>query len=166
MSETSSAIEKLIEREALFEQLFAFSPDAILVTDSEGRIKEMNRQLEQLFGYSAIELLGHPVEILIPKRYSQSHPANRRDYGDHPRIRPMGEGLELFGLRKDGSEFPVDIMLSPIETPRGRIVLGVIRDITERKQRDAEMRKMAQHDVLTDLPNRLMLNERLARQFR
>jgi diguanylate cyclase len=172
MNEASSARERLIEREALFEKLFAFSPDAIVVTDAEGRIKETNTQLERLFGYSANELLGHPIEILIPERYSQSHSAHRRAYDDQPRIRPMGSGLELFGLRKDGTEFPVDIMLSPVETPRGRMVLGVIRDITERKQRDEDMRKsralfevemshLAQHDVLTDLPNRLLLKDRL-----
>jgi PAS domain S-box-containing protein len=109
MNEASSARERLIEREALFEKLFAFSPDAIVVTDAEGRIKETNTQLERLFGYSANELLGHPIEILIPERYSQSHPAHRRGYDDQPRIRPMGSGLELFGLRKDGTEFPVDI---------------------------------------------------------
>ena len=172
MNEASSATERLIEREALFEKLFTFSPDAIVVTDAEGRIKETNTQLERLFGYSANELLGHPIEILIPERYSQSHLAHRRAYDDHPCIRPMGSGLELFGLRKDGTEFPVDIMLSPVETPAGRIVLGVIRDITERKQRDEDMRKrralfevemshLAQHDVLTDLPNRLLLKDRL-----
>jgi diguanylate cyclase (GGDEF)-like protein/PAS domain S-box-containing protein len=172
MNKASSATERLIEREALFEKLFTFSPDAIVLTGAEGCIKETNTQLERLFGYSANELLGHPIEILIPERYSKSHLAHRRAYDDHPCIRPMGSGLELFGLRKDGTEFPVDIMLSPVETPAGRIVLGVIRDITERKQRDEDMRKrrtlfevemshLAQHDVLTDLPNRLLLKDRL-----
>jgi diguanylate cyclase (GGDEF)-like protein/PAS domain S-box-containing protein len=161
MNETSTAIERLIEREALFELLFAYSPDAIVVTGAEGRIKEVNAQLERLFKYSANELIGHPIEILIPERYRQSHLAHRGAYGDHPYVRPMGAGRELFVLRKDGIEFPVDIMLSPVETPQERLVLAVIRDITERKQRDAEMSYLSQHDVLTDLPNRLLLQDRV-----
>ena len=163
--------KSLIEREALFEKLFAFSPDAIVVTDVEGRIKETNTQLEGLFGYSANELLDHPIEILIPERYRQIHPAHRKAFGDQPRIRPMGAGLQLFGLRKDETEFPVDIMLSPVETSRGRLVLVVIRDITDRKQKEEDLRKsralefemshLAQHDALTNLPNRLLLKDRL-----
>jgi len=172
MNETSSSIERLIEREALFKTLFAFSPDAIVVTDADGRIRETNTQLNQLFGYNANELPGHPIEILIPERYRQNHQVHRRTYNDQPRVRPMGGALELFGLRKDGTEFPVEIMLGPVETPPGRMVLGVIRDITERKQLEedarnrralfeGEMSHLAQHDALTDLPNRLLLNDRL-----
>ncbi len=172
MNETSSAIATLIEREALFETLLAFSPDAIVVTDAEGRIKVTNPQLERLFKYSTNELQGHAIEILIPERYRQNYYAHRSEHDCNPHIPPMGAALELFGVRKDGTEFPLDIMLCPVETPRGRIVLGVIRDITERKQReedmdnrrallDDEISHLAQHDVLTDLPNRLLLNDRL-----
>src|SRR5512137_1035526 len=125
--------EKKLSRnlQALFEELFEYFPDAILVVTSEGRISNANAQVERLFGYSRQELLGQPVEILVPERFRANHPSHRDDYGKQPRMRPMGAGLELFGKRKDGSEFPVDIMLSPVETAEGRIVLSVIRDISE-----------------------------------
>src|SRR6266853_541265 len=172
MNETSSPIEKLIEREALFETLFAFSPDAIVVTDADGRITETNAQLERLFGYHANEILGQPLEILIPERFRQNYHAHRLAYDDQSNIRSKGAALELFGLQRDGTEFPVEIMLNRVETPRGRMVIGVMRDITERKQRgedtsnrrtfsEGEMSHLAQHDALTDLPNRLLLNDRL-----
>jgi diguanylate cyclase (GGDEF)-like protein/PAS domain S-box-containing protein len=173
MNETSSSIERLIQCEALFKTLFAFSPDAIVVMDSDGRIKETNTRLNQLFGYHANELTGLPIEILIPERYRQNYHSHRMADDDQPHIRPMSAVLELFGLRKDGTEFPIEIMLRPVETPRGRMVLGLIHDITERKQGEEDTRKrralfegemshLAQHDTLTDLPNRLLLNDRLS----
>ena len=125
---------------ALLEQLFTSSPDAILVADDQGRIKEANPQIERLFGYRCSELLGNPVEILIPERSRGVHPAHRSDYVNHPRVRAMGADLELYGRRKDGSEFPVDIMLSPMATAEGTFIVSVIRDITERKQKDQEVR--------------------------
>src|SRR3979490_3196491 len=119
MNESSSSIEKRIEREALFETLFAVSPDAIVVTDAAGRIKETNTQLNQLFGYHANALPGHPIEILIPERFRQNYHAHRSTHNGQTQVRPMGAALELFGLRKDGTEFPVEIMLGPVETPPG-----------------------------------------------
>jgi formate hydrogenlyase transcriptional activator len=127
-----------------FEKLFEFSPDAIVVSDEAGRILEANPQVERLFGYAPQELRGQPVEILVPERFRQAHPAHRADYSSQPRIRPMGAGLELYGMRKDGSEFPVDIMLSPAETPNGRIILSVIRDISERKRAEEAQRRSEQ----------------------
>jgi formate hydrogenlyase transcriptional activator len=123
----------------LFEQLFENSPDAILVTNPDGRITRANTQVELIFGYSRDELVGQLIEILIPERFRQIHPAHRNSYNAQPR--PMGTGLELFGRRKDGSEFPVDIMISPVQTAAGRLVLSVIRDISEKKQAEDALRR-------------------------
>jgi diguanylate cyclase (GGDEF)-like protein/PAS domain S-box-containing protein len=147
-----------------FEKLFTSLPDAILVVDSEGRIVEANPQTESLFGYVSSELLGSPIEILIPERFRSSHAAHRGDYGNHPHMRPMGTGLELYGRRKDGSEFPVDIMLSPLESERGRYSLCVIRDITEQKRLEGELRRLVASDPLTGLGNYRGLEEAFDRE--
>ena len=125
----------------LFEELLESSPDAIIVTDLEGRITGANAHLEKLFGFYRSELLGQPVETLIPERFRSAHPAHRRTFHTEPRMRPMGVGVELYARRKDGSEFPVDIMLSPVETTEGRAVLSVIHDITEKKRAEEALRK-------------------------
>ena len=122
--------------------LFEFSPDAIVVTDREGKIGEVNAQLERFFGYSRSELLGQPIEVLIPDRFRPTHPKYRADYAAHPRVRAMGAGLELYGRRKDGSEFPVDIMLGPIE--EGPLVLGVIRDLSQKRKDEEALRRSEQ----------------------
>lgn len=132
MSGDSARETKSIDSLALYERLFEFSPDAIIVSDQDGKITEVNAQVEKLFGYSRDELLGQPVEVLIPHRFRRAHPEHRKGYAAHPRTRPMGAGLELFGLRKDGTEFPADIMLSSVEAERGKVVLTVIRDLSER----------------------------------
>jgi PAS domain S-box-containing protein len=123
---------KTIASAELFERLFEFSPDAIIVSDQDGKITEINAQVEKFFGYERGELLGQPVEILIPSRFRNAHPEHRKKYTAQSRTRPMGAGLELFGLRKDGSEFPADIMLSSVDTAIGKVVLTVIRDLSER----------------------------------
>jgi PAS domain S-box-containing protein len=132
------------ETEAVYERLFEYSPNAILVVDSSGRITRANPQAKDSFGYTISELLGHTVELLIPERFRQAHPAHRDHFNDQPRMRSMGAGLELYGLRKDGTEFPVDIMLSPVETPEGPAVLTVIRDITQSKQVEEALRQSEQ----------------------
>jgi len=144
----------------LYENFFEFSPDAIVVTDEGGRITNVNSQAEGAFGYTREELLGLPVETLIPERFRAAHPNHRRSYSAHPSVRPMGTGLELLGRRKDGSEFPVDIMLSPVESANGRIVLSVIRDVSERKRAE-----QALHQIEQRLRNSAEQSEKELRQL-
>ena len=131
-----TALQRSEER---FRVLFESSPDAILATNPKGEITEANSQVENIFGYSRSELIGQPVENLIPERFRNTHPAHRKEYTDKPRTRPMGIGLELQGRRKDGSEFPVDIMLSAVETGSGRMILSVIRDLSEKTRIEEEL---------------------------
>ena len=110
------------------------APVAIVAVDEAGRIVHLNAQVERLFGYDRAELLGMSVEQLVPERFRGAHPALRSGYNAAPAARSMGAGRDLFGLRRDGSEMPVEIGLSPISTPQGRFVLATIIDITERKR--------------------------------
>jgi PAS domain S-box-containing protein len=110
------------------------APNAIIVVDDEGRIVLVNAQVERLFGYERGELLGTSMERLVPRRFRNAHPTLRKHYGEAPTARPMGAGRDLFALKKDGREFPVEIGLSPFTTPHGNFVLASIIDITERKQ--------------------------------
>ena len=122
------------------ERLFEFSPDAILVTDEDGVMRAANPRAEELFGYSAEELIGKPIEMLVPARFRAGHPRHRENYSAHPRTRQMGAALNLFGLRKDGTEFPVDIMLKPMQTESGPAVVSFIRDATEQRAAQEALR--------------------------
>ncbi|HTR27591.1 MAG TPA: PAS domain S-box protein, partial [Terriglobales bacterium] len=135
------AEEALHKAQILSENFFEFSPNAILVTDGNGRITKVNSELEKAFGYSRTELEGLAVETLMPERFRAVHPKHREHYGAHARVRPMGKGLELYGRRKDGAEFPVDIMLSPIGTADHPIFLCVIQDVSEKKRVEEAIRK-------------------------
>ncbi|HWF92333.1 MAG TPA: sigma 54-interacting transcriptional regulator [Terriglobales bacterium] len=140
-TERKLAEQALQQREKKLNSFFEYSPNAIVVSDLEGRITQVNGQFEKFFGYDRGELLGQTIEVLVPERFRKTHPAHRADYKVHPRVRPMGAGLELFGRRKDGTEFPVDITLGPVETEEGRVVMSIIRDLSEIKQTENALRR-------------------------
>ncbi|MDH3290453.1 MAG: PAS domain S-box protein [Gemmatimonadota bacterium] len=108
-------------------------PDAVVMVDHDGHIVEFNARAQGMFGYTREEVLGESVEVLIPERFRDGHAGQRDRYAKAPFVRPMGAGVELFALRKTGIQFPVEINLAPFQSPRGPLVVTVIRDVSDRK---------------------------------
>lgn len=135
------------------------APNAIIMVNRTGRIEMLNLQAECMFGYSRDELLGQPVEMLIPQRFRGAHPGHRMSFFAYPKARSIGAGRDLCALRKDGSEFPVEIGLSPIETEEGSTVLAAIVDVTDRKRHQEELKRSEERfqNVVESLPNALVI---------
>ncbi|MGE0668794.1 MAG: PAS domain S-box protein [Sphingomonadales bacterium] len=125
------------------------SPTAMVMINAAGLMELVNAQAEAVFGYSRDEMLGQPVEMLVPERFGAGHPSLRTLFFEDPQSRPMGAGRDLYAIRKDRSEFPVEIGLNPIETDNGTLVLSAIVDITDRKQRERRIEAaLREKDVL------------------
>jgi PAS domain S-box-containing protein len=139
------------QAEERFSELLESAPDAMVIVNEDGAIMLVNEQVERVFGYEREELLGKQVELLVPERRRATHAMERRGYVSDPHARPMGAGLELYGRRSDGTEFPVEISLSPLPTEEGLLVSSAIRDVTERKRADVLERSFVP-ERLPDIP--------------
>jgi PAS domain S-box-containing protein len=153
------------QAETQFRQVVEAIPNAIVVIDETGKIVRVNRQTETLFGYPRAELVGQPIELLIPARFQPDHPHYRATYLAQPETRPMGHGRDLYGRHKDGREIPVEIGLSPIQTQEGTLILSVIVDITERKRAEEalETERYRLRTLIDNLPDLIFLKDRESR---
>jgi PAS domain S-box-containing protein len=139
-------------------EFLELTPDAIIAVDQSGTILRVNSQTLQMFGYKREELIGQKIETLVPERQRARHHEHRQEFAGHPKIRRMGAGLDLHGKRRDGSEFPVEISLSPVQTKHGMLVLSAIRDVTDRKRMEDELRKA--HQELSERTDRELWESR------
>ncbi len=128
---------------SLVGQLLDAAPDPIIIVGGDGRIAKVNAETLRKFGYARDELIGQPIEILVPIRYHERHAEQRAAYGRSPHTRPMGAGSELFATCKDGTEIPVEISLSPLQSPQGLLVISIVRDITARRKAEHQLRDKA-----------------------
>lgn len=158
ISERKRVEQALRKSEALLQSFFRAAPDATVIVDTEGQVIQVNDQVEAIFGYKQEELVGKSVDLLLPGRFRKGHLTHRARYTSHPVTRPMGAGLSLYGRRKDGQEFPVDIMLSPLITEEGDLVICSVRDITERKRAEEALREKDEllHAAVTSAPLALL----------
>lgn len=173
----------LMTKDQLNQSILDSAPDAIAIVDQAGSIRYVNRQVSALFGYEPAQLIGQPVEVLLPERFRNRHVHHRRSFGSSMRVRPMGSGLDLYGRRRDGSEFPAEIGLSPVAAGEETLVAAAIRDVTDRKRIEAELvaaREAAErankaksrflaaasHDLRQPLQTLSMLNGTLRRRLR
>jgi PAS domain S-box-containing protein len=140
------------------EALVESAPDAVVVVDAEGRIVLVNAQTERLFGYDRSELLGEPLETLLPERLRASHVGHRREYLDDPQSRPMGIGLDLWARRRDGTEVPIDVSLSTVAGDQGPLMSAFVRDITDRKAADTVLHETAERVAMVDDRERIARN--------
>lgn len=140
------------------EALFLYATEGILVTNERGEITRINPSCEKLFGYPENELLGQKIEILVPRRLVEKHVKHREHFSHSPHARSMGAGMELYGLKKDGTEFPVEISLSPFSAPEGNFVIGFIIDITIRKQAEEKLKSYSS-ELEKQVKNRTMILE-------
>ncbi len=154
ISDLKHTEEALSRSEEMLRGIFEYAPDTMVVVGHDGRIERVNAQVEWMFGYTRDELLRQPVEALLPERFRERHVAHRAGYVADPHLRPMGLGLVLYGRRKDGSEFPVEIMLSPVEAESNGLVIAVIRDITRRQGAEKALREYAER--MKELSRRLI----------
>ena len=152
------------EIEAKYRGLLEAAPDAMVVTNQGGEIVLLNLQAEKQFGYRRDELVGKKLNSIIPKGFEEPPLAHGTGFRDDPMMQLAGTSIELQGRRKDGSDFPIEVVLSPLESAGGILVTAAIRDITQRKKSEQQLVEMAysaQHDFLTNLPNRMLLNDRI-----
>jgi PAS domain S-box-containing protein len=145
------AISKPVLSEDAFRHIFQSASDAMVITDYQGRIVRINTQTEILFGYQEQELVGQNVEILVPLAYRHAHVQSRAHYIENPCHRPMGAGLDVIGLRKDGTSVPLEVSLNPLQTECHRLVVSNIRDISERKLAEKMRKDLAFETTLAQL---------------